>query len=110
MANDNNKAHELAAGGEEDTTELETLPRVLVGEPADDYESEADAATCSFESLEGQHRDASLATLRSELERREYELEHLRVRRDARLARLEARIVELETELAEAAGSLADAR
>ncbi len=113
MANENKKAHELASESDEDTSELEILCDTLVSGSEQDYESESDAATHSFENLDRRRQSESFAALTSELEERdatigrlEYELEQLR----SRLGGLETEIRAREAAFANLAKELAEAR
>lgn len=120
MANENKKAHELASESDEDTSELEILCDTLVSGSEQDYGSESDAATHSFENLDRRRRSESLAALTSELEERdatigrlEYELEQQRARLnglETEIAAREAAFANLAKELSEAREALAAAR
>lgn len=119
MANENKNIHELASESDEDTSELEALHESLAQTDVD-YEFESDAATHSFENLDRQRQDESLATLQLELRDRdgeigrlEYEIEQLRARSAGLETELRARedaTGNLLGELAEARKTLAGAR
>lgn len=99
MAKDKNNIHDLAAESDEDTSELEILPDTIAADPEYDYESESDAATHAFESLNRKHEDKSLTELRSVLRERdetinrlEYDIELLRARWTGLETELKARV------------------
>ena len=98
MANDNKKINDLVSEND-DTSELEVLTATVVFDRSqdDDYESESDAATHSFESpgrATGSD-DASIAALKSDLQKREENIHNLQYD----IAELRARWTGLEKEL-----------
>ncbi|MGH8193336.1 MAG: FHA domain-containing protein [Woeseiaceae bacterium] len=98
MANDNKKIHGPASESDEDTSELEILPETIAADPDYDYESEADAATHAFESLNRKQVDPSIAAFQSTLRERDetinrlqFDIEQLRARRSGLETELKAR-------------------
>jgi chromosome segregation ATPase len=96
MANDNKKINDLVSENDDDTSELEVLTATVVFDPDHDYESESDAATHSFETSARSSADAeSVAALKSDLQRREENINNLQYD----MAELRARWTGLEKEL-----------
>lgn len=98
MANDNKKIHGPASESDEDTSELEILPETIAADPDYDYESESDAATHAFESLNRKQVDPSIAAFQSTLRERDetinrlqFDIEQLRARRSGLETELKAR-------------------
>lgn len=95
MAKDKNKIHDLVSESDEDTSELEALPDTIAADPDYDFESESDAATHAFESLNKSHDDQTVAQLRAELRARDNQIDRL----EFDVEQLRARWTGLETEL-----------
>jgi chromosome segregation ATPase len=97
MANDNKKINDLVSENDDDTSELEVLTATVVFNPDYDYESESDAATHSFETSARSSggENESVAALKSDLQRREENINNLQYD----IAELRARWTGLEKEL-----------
>lgn len=95
MGSDNKRIRNLVSESDEDTSELEILPDTIAADPDVDYESESDAATHSFESLNRKRDDPSVAALQSELRERDEIINRLQFD----VEQLRARWTGLETEL-----------
>ena len=97
MANDNKKINDLVSENDDDTSELEVLTATVVFDPDYDYESESDAATHSFETSarSAGSKNESVAALKSDLQRREENINNLQYD----IAQLRARWTGLEKEL-----------
>ena len=98
MANDKKKINDLVSENDDDTSELEVLTATVVFDPDFDYESESDAATHSFETSArsaASTENESVAALKSDLQRREENINNLQYD----IAQLHARWTGLEKEL-----------